>query len=163
MSEVLILDLGASVKGNCLIDGADFKDKVIVESYSHGVSLPMQGDASQAERTAGRPMFSEMSFSKMSDLSTTEIYKACITGTNIPKATLWVGRVENGVYMGFFKYEFDNAMISNMSTSGGGSLPRDSVSICLTKIKCEFTQQQSNSSKKGTGTWNWNAATMKSD
>lgn len=163
MSEVLILDLGATVKGNCLIDGADFNEKIIVESYSHSVSMPMQNDASQAERTTGRPSFSEMNFTKTSDLATTEIYKACVQGVNVPKAILWVGRVENGKYMGFFKYELENAMVASMSTHGGGSLPMDNFSISFSKIKCEFTQQQSNSAKKGTGTWNWNVATMKSD
>ena len=161
MSDVLILDLGDGVKGNCAIDG--YASKIVVNSFSHGVSIPMQGDASNTERTAGRPSFTEISFSKMSDLSTTELYKACTQGSKLGAAKLHVGRVENGKYMPFFTYQMDNAMISQISTSGGGGIPSDSFTINFTKIKCDFTQQQSDSTPKGTGTWNWNLETMKSD
>jgi type VI secretion system secreted protein Hcp len=161
MSDVLILDLGTIIVGNCQITG--YASKIIVLSYSHGASIPMQMDSSNTERTAGRPVFSEISFSKMSDLSTTEMYKACTQGTKIGTATLHVGRVENGKYMNFFKYEFTNAMISNISSSGGGGIPSDSFSLNFTKIKCDYTQQQSDSTAKGTGTWNWNLETMKPD
>jgi type VI secretion system secreted protein Hcp len=161
MSDVLILDMGTTIKGNCNITG--FLDKIIVMSFSHGASIPMQMDASNTERTAGRPMLSEISFAKMSDLSTTEMYKACTQGSKIGTATLHVGRVENGKFMSFFKYEMLNAMISSISTSGGGGIPSDSFSINFTKIKCDYTQQQSDSTAKGTGTWNWNLETMKAD
>jgi type VI secretion system secreted protein Hcp len=161
MSDVLILDLGTTIKGNCTITG--YADKVIVSSYNHSAALPMQMDASNTERTAGRPVFSEMQFSKMSDLATTEMYKACTQGTKLGTATLHVGRVENGKYMSLFKYEMANAMVSNIATSGGGGIPSDSFSLSFTKIKCDFTQQQSDSTAKGTGTWNWNLETMKAD
>jgi type VI secretion system secreted protein Hcp len=161
MSDVLILDLGATIKGNCQIQG--YADKLIVLSYSHHASIPLQMDSANTERTAGRPSFSEITFAKMSDLSTTELYKACTQGTKLGTATLHVGRVENGVYMSFFKYEFTNAMVSSISTSGGGGIPSDSFSLAFTKIKCDFTQQKSDSTAKGTGTWNWNLETMKAD
>ncbi|GJI95570.1 Hcp1 family type VI secretion system effector [Duganella sp. BJB488] len=161
MSDVLILDLGTTIKGNCMVTG--YADKIIVLSYSHSASMPLQMDASNTERTSGRPVFSEISFSKMSDLSTTEMYKACTQGTKIGAAKLHVGRVENGKYMNFFTYEMTNAMISNISTSGGGGVPSDSFSINFTKIKCDYTQQQADSTSKGTGTWNWNLETMKAD
>jgi type VI secretion system secreted protein Hcp len=161
MSDVLILDLGTVIKGNCMING--YADKIIVNSFSHGVHLPLQTDASNTERTSGRPGFTEISFSKMSDLSTTEMYKACTQGTKIGDAKLMVGRVENGKYMSFFIYTFTNAMISQISTSGGGGIPSDSFTINFTKIKCDYTQQQSDSTAKGTGTWNWNLETMKAD
>lgn len=161
MSDVLILNLGSTIVGNCQITG--FAGQIIVLSYSHSASIPMQMDSANTERTAGRPVFSELSFSKMSDLSTTELYKACTQGTKIGTATLNVGRVENGKYMNFFTYEMTNAMISSISTSGGGGIPSDSFTISFTKIKCDYTQQQSDSTSKGTGTWNWNLETMQAD
>lgn len=161
MSDVLILDLGTTIVGNCQVTG--YAGKIIVLSYSHSASIPLQMDSANTERTAGRPVFSELSFSKMSDLATTELYKACTQGTKIGTATLHVGRVENGKYMSFFKYEMTHAMISSISTSGGGGIPSDSFTISFTKIKCDYTQQQSDSTAKGTGTWNWNLETMKSD
>jgi type VI secretion system secreted protein Hcp len=161
MSDVLILDLGTTIKGNCTITG--YIDKIIVSSFSHNAYLPMGSDAGNTERTMGRAVLSEMSFSKSSDLATTELFKACTQGTKIGPATLNIGRVENGVYMNFMTYAMDNAMISQMSCSGGGGIPNDSFSINFTKIKADFTQQKTDSSAKGTGTWNWNLETMKAD
>ncbi|RYE99800.1 MAG: type VI secretion system tube protein Hcp [Oxalobacteraceae bacterium] len=161
MSDVLILNLGKTIVGNCQIAG--FAGQIIVLSYSHSASIPLQMDSANTERTAGRPVFSELSFSKMSDLSTTELYKACTQGSKIGTATLNVGRVENGKYMNFFTYEMTNAMISGISTSGGGGIPSDSFTISFTKIKCDYTQQLADSTSKGTGTWNWNLETMQAD
>jgi type VI secretion system secreted protein Hcp len=160
MSDVLILDI-ASIPGNSMITG--YTGKIIVSSYSHSASIPLQQDVSKTERTAGRPILSELSFSKMSDLSTTAMYKACTQGSKLGTIKLHVGRVENGVYMNFFTYSMTNGMISRISTSGGGGIPSDSFSINFTKIQCDYTQQQSDSTAKGTGTWNWNIETMKAD
>ena len=161
MSDVLILDLGSTIKGNCQITG--YADKIIVLSYSHSVSIPMQGDVANTERTAGRPVFSEMSLQKMSDLATTEMYKACSQGSKLGTAKLYVGRVENGKFMNFLTYEMSNAMISNIGTTGGSGIPADSFSINFTALKCDYTQQQSDSTAKGTGTWNWSLEEMKAD
>lgn len=159
MSDVLILDLGTVIKGNCQVTG--YTDKVIVGSYSHGVMLPMSADHANTERTAGRPSFTEMQFTKESDLATTEMYKACTQGTKIGTAKLHVGRVENGVYMPFFTYEFTNAMLSSVSTSGGGGRPTDSFTLNFSAIKCDYTKQKADSTNAGTATWNWNLETMK--
>ena len=163
MSDVLILDLGTTIKGNCAIDG--FADKIIVNSFSHSAYIPMAGDSANTERTSGRPVLSEMAFIKFSDLATTELFKACTRGTKIGAATLHVGRVENGVYMNFMTYVMDNAMISQISTGGGAGtgIPADSFSLNFTKTKADFTQQKTDSTAKGTGTWNWNLETMKFD
>ena len=161
MSDVLILNLGDKYKGNCTIDG--YADMIIVSSFSHSAYLPMGSDAGNTERTLGRPVLSEMSFSKSSDLSTTELFKACTQGAKIGPATLNIGRVENGKYMNFMTYKMENAMISQMSCGGGGGIPSDSFSINFTKISAEFAQQNADSTKKGTGTWNWNLGTMKAD
>lgn len=161
MSDILILDLGADIKGNCTLVG--YADKLIVRSFSHSASLPMGSDAGNTERTVGRPVLSEMSFTKTSDLSTTELFKACTRGSKIGPATLHIGRVENGAYMNFMTYIMDNAMISRISCVGGGGIPSDAFSINFTKIKADFTQQKTDSSAKGTGTWNWNLETMKAD
>jgi type VI secretion system secreted protein Hcp len=161
MSDVLILDLGKDITGNCTIDG--YVDKVIVSSFSHSAYLPMGSDAGNTERTMGRPVLSEMSFSKSSDLSTSSLFAACTQGTKIGAATLHIGRVENAKYMNFMTYVMDNAMVSQMSCSGGGGIPNDSFSINFTKIAAEFTQQKTDSTAKGKGTWNWNLETMKAD
>jgi len=160
MSDVLILCID-SIPGNSTITG--YADKIVVSSFSHSASIPLQQDSAKTERTAGRPIGSELNFTKMSDLSTTALYKACTQGSKLGTIKLNVGRVENGTYMNFFTYTMTNGMISHISTSGGGGIPSDSFSINFTKIQCDYTQQKSDSTQKGTATWNWNLETMKSD
>jgi type VI secretion system secreted protein Hcp len=65
--------------------------------------------------------------------------------------------------MNFMTYVMDNAMVSQMSCSGVGGIPNDSFSINFTKIKADFSQQKTDSTEKGKGTWNWNLETMKAD
>jgi type VI secretion system secreted protein Hcp len=150
--DVIIIDI-TGIKGNSTFKG--YTDKVILNSFSHGVALPMSGDPSNTERTMGRPQFSEMSFSKMTDQSTPLLYGACAKGAKLGTATIYIGRNENGDFMQLLRYELENAMVSGISTSGGGGSPSDSFSLNFTQIKTFFTQQNSDSTKKGTADFGW--------
>lgn len=156
--DIILLKI-ASVKGNCTI--TDHADEIILNSFSHSVALPMSMDPANTERTAGKPQFSEMSFSKMTDQSTPALYAACTAGTKLGDATLFIGRNEAGVFMSLMKYVMTNAMVSNINTSGGGGMPADSFSLNFTKITSEFTQQNADSTKKGTATFGWDLTTNK--
>ena len=156
--DVIILEL-PGVKGNCQID--KYAGQIIVLSFNHSVSLPMQMDIANTERTAGRPVFSEMTFSKMSDMSTPTLYDACSQGKKLGMAKIHIGRNENGVFMSVLEYELDSAMVSNISTSGGGGIPMDSFSLNYTKIRQTFTQQKSDSTKQGNAGFGWDLETNK--
>jgi type VI secretion system secreted protein Hcp len=156
--DVLLLEI-KDVKGNCTIQ--DHTNHIILNSFQHGVSLPMSMDQANTERTAGRPAFSEMMFSKMTDQSTPTLYTACTEGKKLGDAVIHIGRNENGKFMSLMKYTLSNAMVSNISTSGGGGMPSDSFSLNFTKIKSEFTQQNADSTKKGTASFGWDLETNK--
>jgi type VI secretion system secreted protein Hcp len=161
MSDILILDLGTTIKGNCQVTG--YADKIILLSYAHGVDMPLQRDTANTERTSGRPIIGDFQFTKMTDLSTTELYQYCVKGTPIPTAKLHVGRIQgdSGAYVALLTYEFTNVLIANISTSGSGGVPMDSFSLNFTKITCEYNQQQSSSAAKGTAAWGWDMETVK--
>jgi type VI secretion system secreted protein Hcp len=150
--DVIIIDI-PTIKGNSTYKG--YTDKIILNSFSHGVALPMSGDPANTERTMGRPQFSEMTFSKMTDQSTPQLYAACAKGAKLGLATVNIGRNEGGDFMSLLKYELENAMVSGISTSGGGGSPQDSFSLNFTGIKTYFTQQASDSTKKGTADFGW--------
>src|SRR6266480_4630425 len=120
--DVIILQI-TDMKGNCTIDG--HADQIILNSFSHGVALPLSTDPANTERTAGRPQFSEMNFSKMTDQSTPALMTACVQGKKLGDAIVHIGRNEGGVFMSLMKYTLGNAMVSNISTSGGGGVPSD--------------------------------------
>jgi len=156
--DVIILEI-PGIKGNCQID--KYQGQIIILSYSHGVHLPLQMDTSNTERTAGRPVFTEMTFNKMTDISTPVLYASCVQGKKLGDAKIHIGRNENGVFMSLIEYVLTSAMVSNITTSGGGGVPTDSFSLNFTKITSEFTQQASDSLKKGTSTFGWDLETNK--
>jgi type VI secretion system secreted protein Hcp len=154
--QIAILQI-KDIKGNCTING--HVGEVIVSSFQHGVAMPMQNDAANTERTAGRARFSEMMFSKMTDQSTPALFQACAAGTKLGDAVLHIGRTENGNFMSLMKYTMTNSMVAQINTSGGGGVPSDSFTLNFTQIKSEFTQQNADSTKKGTAAFGWNLET----
>jgi len=151
--DVIIIDI-PTIPGNSALN-APFQGKILLNSYSHSVSLPMATDAANNERTMGKPNFSEMSFSKVTDKSTPMLYAACAKGQKLGKATVSIGRNENGNFMELLKYELENAMVSSITTSGGGNNPNDSFSLNFTGIKTYYTQQNADSTKAGVADFGW--------
>jgi type VI secretion system secreted protein Hcp len=150
--DTIILNLGTTIKGNSTITG--YADMIILQSFSHSLSLPMGMDAANTERTLGRPNFSEFSVNKATDQSTPALYAACAAGTKLGNATIYIGRNEGGVFMAQMTYVLTNAMVSNISTGGGGDL-FDSVTLHFTAITSTYTQQNIDSTKKGSASFGW--------
>ena len=150
--DIILLQI-ATIKGNCDIKGHEAQ--IILQSFNHSVSIPMQMDRANIERTAGRPNFSELSFSKSSDVSTPSLYSACVSGAKLGDATIHIGRTEAKVFMSLFKYVLSNAMVSSVSTSGGGGQPSDSFTLNYTMIVQVYTQQKEDSNVKGSAGFGW--------
>jgi type VI secretion system secreted protein Hcp len=147
------------IKGNTLIDG--FANGIQIMSFSHNVSMPMNFDTSNTERTLGRPSFGEFSLQKMTDQATPALYAACTAGTKLGDATISIGRNEGGKFMLQMKYVLKNAMISNIATSGGGSDMMDSLSINFSGMTSQYTQQNPDSTLAGTAPFGWDLSTNK--
>src|SRR5260370_37189074 len=135
------------IKGNAMMDG--YADQIVIHSCSHYVSLTMGMDATNTERTLGRPNFQEFTFSKSTDQSTPGLFAACAQGTKLGNATLSIGRNENGKFMLHMKYVLTNSMVSSIGTSGGGEMG-DTFSLNFTQMTAADTQQSIDSTKKGT-------------
>ena len=63
--DVIIMDMGADVKGESNL--TDFKDKMELLSFSHGVAMQITGDISNSERTSGKPNHQDMTVTKYLD------------------------------------------------------------------------------------------------
>lgn len=145
-----------SIKGNCTEE--PYKEQMIIDSYSHGVSQFLTTRPGNTERTSDGPQFSEMTFSKTLDSSSPGLYQACAQNSKLGPATITVTRVEGGKVMETVKYVLGDAMVSNISTSGSGSgdLPSESFSLNFTSITTQMTQQNADSTKKGVSSFGWN-------
>ena len=163
--DAIILDLGAEIKGQCMLEG--YADKIEVMSYSHNVAMQVTNDVSNAERTSGKPYVGEMSLTKFLDQSTPTLNQYCCAGKSIPEAKVVVGRnaaESSGQMMPYITYTLTNAIISNLSVSGGsGGKPVETLSLNFTKIKWELTAQDAKGGKKGTAATAWDLAANKGE
>lgn len=155
MADIILLEI-KDIKGNSEV--SDFADKITITSFSHSLSLPMQPDRTNRERTAGKPVFSDINLSKMTDMATPALYNACASGKKLGEAKIHIGRNMDGKYMPVLTYTLGDAMISTISTSGGGGIPSDSLTINFTSIKTTFTQQNKDATKKGEAPFGWDLA-----
>ena len=156
--DIIILEI-ANIKGNCSVDG--YAGQIILYSFSHSASLPMFMDRANTERTASLPKLSEMNVSKMSDVYTPALYAACVAGTKLGEVKIHVGRTEGSKFMSLFAYVLSDAMVSNIATGGGGGQPNDSFSLNYTTITQVYTQQNKDSTKKGSAGFGWDLVNNK--
>jgi type VI secretion system secreted protein Hcp len=161
--DAIILDLGDTIKGDSALEG--YADKIEVMSYSHNVAMQVTNDVSNKERTSGRPHIGDFTLTKFVDGSTATLNEYCCAGKNIPSATITCARnsgVDDGKMMPFIVYTLTNAIIANVSVSGGsGGKPVETLSLNFSKIKWEVTSQKSDGSKEGTAASTWDLAANK--
>ncbi len=154
--DTIILEI-KDIKGNSMING--HADKIILNSFSHSVSLPLGMDAANTERTLGRPNFSEFQFTKETDQATPALYAACAAGTKLGDASVFIGRNEGGEFMLQMKFVLSNVMVGSISTGGGGGGLSDSFTLNFTQVTSEYTQQKTDATKKGNAAFGWDLAT----
>ena len=161
--DVIMLDLGDTIKGDSVLEG--YVDKIEVMSYSHNVAMQVTNDVSNKERTSGRPHVGEFTLTKFVDGATPTLNEYCCAGKEIPLATITCGRNSgdaSGKPMAFIVYTLSNVILSNVSVSGGsGGKPVETISLNFTKIKWELTSQKTDGSKEGTAASTWDLAANK--
>jgi type VI secretion system secreted protein Hcp len=161
--DAIILDLGADIKGDSLLEG--YTDKIELMSYSHNVAMQVTNDVSNSERTSGRPHIGEFTVTKFIDTSTPTLNEYCCAGKPITEVKITIGRNAaegSGQILPFIVYTLSNVVFSNVSVSGGtGGKPVETLSMNFTKIKWELTAQKDDGTKEGTAASTWDLAANK--
>ena len=116
--DVLILDCGDSIKGECTL--TNYVGKIELLSYSLGVAQQITGDQSDAKRISGKPNHQDFTVTKYQDLASCNLINNCNTATTIPTVTVTVGQNDNGNVTPTWVYVLTNALISSISVGGGG-------------------------------------------
>jgi type VI secretion system secreted protein Hcp len=153
--ETITLKLG-KITGNSALKS--HTDQIILGSFSFNIAMPVHSDPSGTERTVGRAQFGEMMCSKLTDLATPSLYRACAAGEKLGDATIVVSRTEQENSMELISYVLSDAMVSTIATSGGGQ-PMDSFSLSYSKITAVYTQQNKDSTQKGKASFGWDIST----
>jgi type VI secretion system secreted protein Hcp len=156
--DVIVLDLGKDIPGECLLKG--FEAKIECLSYSHGVAMQVTNDLSNSERTSGKPNVQDLTTSKYMDKASPVLNQACCEGRKIGDCKLTVGRNEGGNVMPLIVYTLKDAIISSITASGGGAdKPTETLSLSFTAIQWDYTAQKPDSTKEGNASGKWDMKT----
>jgi type VI secretion system secreted protein Hcp len=135
------------------------KDEIDVLAWSWGMSnsgTTHEGGGGGA----GKANVQDFSFTKFTDLSSTEFMLRTLNGDPIPMVELIVEKPTGGDKpYEFLRITFENVLVTSVSTGGSGGEDRltENVSLNFQKVKVEYTPQKADGSadttKKKTITW----------
>jgi len=95
----------------------------------------------------------DISITKISDKSSSDLMQASASGQHIKSAKLFV-RKQGGDQQEYLTYELENVLVSSFSTSGHGSSsgrPMESLSLNFTKITFEWMDASGKPKNLGAG------------
>jgi type VI secretion system secreted protein Hcp len=160
--DILVLDCGEKIKGECTL--TDFKDKIELLSFSHGVAQQITGDPSNQKRTSGKPNHQDMTITKYVDLASCGLVDYCNQAKLIPKAILTVGQNDNGEVIPLLVYTLTNAIVSSVSVGGGGGgKPQETITLNYSKIEWAYKQQKTDITTPGVNSAKWSLETNKAE
>ena len=99
------------VKGSSTL--ADYADQIECYSWTFNVVQPSSNTKSGTERTAANPMFSDITLTKETDVSSTDLLRLCATAKEVDKVTLTMLRKANEENAPLLKVELEKVIISH--------------------------------------------------
>lgn len=128
-----------------------------------GVHQPKSTTASTAGgHTAERAALSDISFSKLSDVSTPILLQTCASGKTIPRAKVEFFRADSdGTRVKYFEIELENILIGMVRPHLGGSESylSEIINLKYSRIKWKYCQQKIGGGMAGNTTGGWDLAT----
>lgn len=138
------------------------KDWIEVTGIHWGVHQPRCTTVSTGGgHTAERAELSDVSFSKIADLSTPVLLQTCAMGRTIPKAKLEFFRADgNGTRVKYFVVELENVLIGMVKPhlGGGTSYLVETVNLKYSKVKWIYTRQCIEGGSSGSTAGGWDCA-----
>jgi len=144
-------------------ESADSKHQGWIEitDVQFGVTQPRSATASTGGgHTAERAELSEVTFTKLSDLSSPILFQTCAMGKTIPKAKIEFMRADgNGNPIKYFEIELENVLIGQVRPDQGpDNMLYETVALKYSKIKLKYTQQKIGGGVGGNTTGGWDLA-----
>jgi type VI secretion system secreted protein Hcp len=105
---------------------------------------------------AGKVNVHDLSFSHLVDTATTDLMKACTTGTHLPKGVLTVRKAGKNP-LEFIKLTIEDIIVTSVSTGGSGEDDYvEHVTLNFAKFKFEYTPQLATGAGGVTTQVSWN-------
>lgn len=139
------------------------KEWIEVTGVHWGIHQPRSGTASTAGgHTTERVSMSDISFSKLADLSSPVLAQTCAAGKTIPRARFEFFRADgNGTRVKYFEIELANVLIGMVKPHLGGdeSYLCETVNLKYSKVNWTYTQQKISGGMAGSTAGGWDLAT----
>jgi type VI secretion system secreted protein Hcp len=148
MAVEIILDI-KGVKGESQIKG--FENKIDVFSFSLGASNPSQVSTGSGSG-AGKVSLSSISFQKVVDAATPDLFRACCSGKHFDTAKLTIRESGGDSPVEYAVWDMTQAFVDSISwgAASGGDKPSESLSMSFASIKITYSAQAaSGSGQKG--------------
>jgi type VI secretion system secreted protein Hcp len=141
------------------------KDWIEVTGIHWCIDQPRSATASTAGgHTAERVEMSDISFSKLADLSSPILLQACAAGKTVPKAKFEFFRADgNGARVKYFELILTNVLVAMVKPHLGGadSYLAETVNLRYSKINFVYTQQKIGGGAVGSTVGGWDLAANK--
>jgi type VI secretion system secreted protein Hcp len=124
---------------------ARHKDEIVVDSWTWGVAnaAPPSGGGGGG---AGKPSFSDLSFTHRVDRASPLLWKACAAGTTIREAVLSVAR-GTGSSPDYLQIKLRDVRVTAVAladAAADGQVPTETVSLAFAKVDYEYRAQRPN-------------------
>lgn len=136
-SDPIYMQFGTTIKGDVTAQGYD--QWIALDSFQFGVEKPVTFTSSGTQ--AGAPKFSDITITKQMDKSSPQLLQEMLA-PSAPSPVVkidFVRTLGTGQPVTYAEYTLTNPIITGYSTSSGGSLPTESITIAFTKITYSFT------------------------
>lgn len=131
------------------------------EAVSWAISQPRSATASTGGgHTAERAELSDITFTKLADLTSPILAQTCAAGKTIPKAKFEFMRADGqGERIKYYELELENVLIGHLAPSiAPGSIMTETVALKFSKVKWKYMQQKVSGGAGGNTSGGWDAA-----
>lgn len=127
--DVIIMDMGADVRGQSSTRG--YENKVELLSFSHGDGVDRSRDI--RDNTV-------MTISKYLDTASPVLHRAAMEGKIFPRVDILIGRNDPERVSVLLRYTLKNVLISNIAVSGGGGdMPVETLTLSYNSINWDYS------------------------
>jgi type VI secretion system secreted protein Hcp len=149
------------IKGESVIDG--HAGEIDILSWNFGMN--QSGTTHTATGGGGgKVSVSDITFSKLVDIASADLIKACTSGKHIKEVTLVVRKAGGTKPVNYFTLKMWEVIVSSYTTGGSNdSLDRiqETLTLNFARFEIEYQQQDEKGGKKGSVKAGWDIAKNK--
>lgn len=144
---MILLKFEKEIKGDSKVDG--HADWITLDSCQFGVGRSITSSGGGSDRDTSNPSFSEMTFTKSTDIASGDLFYQAINGKSLGEATVEFIQTSGDKLQTYLIIKMSDAIVSSYSMSSGGERPSESFALNYTKINYKYNQFSGDKVKEG--------------